>query len=565
MNNSMIEGKEYLLNKVFCDDYSFEIPHYQRPYLWEADEHVKNLWDDILDAIDGLGNENIKNADPYFLGSIVLIKVDREPHSIIIDGQQRLITLTILLSALRDTLENEEKAQDLQKYLFERGDSILGTSPRYRLQIRAEDRDYFLKYIQKPRGIRQLLQSEDSPRLTISQENIRKNAIFLLKKSQALSEDFRQALTTFIVMKCMLVVVTSPNQNSAYRIFSILNDRGMNLSHADILKADIVGKLPPEKSEELARKWEDAENELGRDNFGNLFGYIRMIYQKQKTEKSILQEFRDHVISKHDPKCLIEDVILPYADIHQDIMLEGYSSASQAEKVNEIFSWLKQIDNSDWIPPAMKFLFDNRENTESLIRFFTDLERLAAVMMILRTYRTKRIERYGKVLRQLESESDILSDGSELQLTDNEKRETIKVLDGDIYTLRNAPKYVLLRLDSFLSEGIAKYDRRNIQIEHVLPQNPKVDSEWMTDFPSIDEQKELVHKLGNLVLLSQRKNRDAWNYDFDRKKEQYFRKGKSSPIVLTAQVLQEPIWTPTVIRRRQRQLLEQLKELWRLN
>ncbi len=87
------------IEKIFSDDYSFSIPLYQRPYSW-TDENTRELLLDLLNATPSAGEE--ASTDPYFLGSIVLIKGDL-PYSEIIDGQQRLTTLTMLLAALRHT------------------------------------------------------------------------------------------------------------------------------------------------------------------------------------------------------------------------------------------------------------------------------------------------------------------------------------------------------------------------------------------------------------------------------------------------------------------------------
>ena len=94
---SPIEAHEQTVGQVFGDGYAFEIPAYQRPYAWEED-HERELLNDVLDAMDNAESR----GGVYFLGSIVLIKAPNDPQSRVIDGQQRLTTLTILLSILRE-------------------------------------------------------------------------------------------------------------------------------------------------------------------------------------------------------------------------------------------------------------------------------------------------------------------------------------------------------------------------------------------------------------------------------------------------------------------------------
>src|SRR5262249_29677420 len=128
---------------------------------------------------------------------------------------------------------------------------------------------------------------------SIGQQNLLANSQFLYAKLKGLDEATRQRLATFMLTRCVLVVVSSPDIDSAYRIFSILNDRGLDLSHADILKAEIIGKLPAELTEVYSQKWEAAENELGAEAFKELFAHIRMIYRRQKLRETVLKEFRD--------------------------------------------------------------------------------------------------------------------------------------------------------------------------------------------------------------------------------------------------------------------------------
>jgi hypothetical protein len=123
---------------------------------------------------------------------------------------------------------------------------------------------------------------------------------------------------------------------------------------------------------------------------------------------------------------------------------------------------------------------------------------------------------------------------------------------------------VLLRLDALLSGGGATYDYDTISVEHVLPQTPEPNSEWSRWFPITRERESYVHALGNLVLLTRKKNSSASNYEFDRKKSAYFTKGGVSPFALTTQVLSHATWTPEIVDRRQELLLKILRDHWRL-
>src|SRR5438105_154908 len=206
--------------------------------------------------------EPIEDLPPYFLGSIVLIKGD-EPQADIVDGQQRLTTLTMLLAALRSLIKSEY-VEGLTSFLCEKGNVITGTPTRYRLSLRDRDAQFFQKYIQNEGGTEKL-QNLQGASLPESQRNIRDNTLGFIRELQKLSEGQLIKLTQFIVNRCFLIVVavSSPDLDAVYRIFSVLNNRGLNLSYPDILKGEILRDIPLDQQVDFATKWEELESVLG--------------------------------------------------------------------------------------------------------------------------------------------------------------------------------------------------------------------------------------------------------------------------------------------------------------
>lgn len=107
---STIHAHEHLIRQIFSDEFAFTIPTYQRPYRWGAEQALE-LFDDLLAASDGFVPGTKHEVTPCFLGSVVLIKEEQSPDADVIDGQQRLTTLSLLLSALRVGFENQMKGQ----------------------------------------------------------------------------------------------------------------------------------------------------------------------------------------------------------------------------------------------------------------------------------------------------------------------------------------------------------------------------------------------------------------------------------------------------------------------
>lgn len=556
-----IHATEKALFRVFSNDFAFEIPPYQRPYAWTT-EHARELLTDIL-AFLGNDGQPIEEVNPYFLGSIVLIKREDLPKADVVDGQQRLTTLTILMAVLR-TLVSEDYANELTSFIYEKGSLTLGTPNRYRLKLRERDEAFFRQHIQDEKGLDKLLQL-DSAQLTDSQTNIQANANYFSIELAKLSAAQRVRLQQYLMLRCYLVVVSTPDLDSAYRIFSVLNARGLDLGLTDLLKSEVIGAIPANQQVKYTNIWESEEEDLGREAFQELFAHIRMVYRKAKLRETALSEFRKYIQPQKEPQKFIDEILKPYSDSLEIVKTANYQSDKGAEAINSQFRWLNQIDNFDWVPPAIVYLSLNLHAPDKLKSYFADLERLAAGLMIIRADVNDRIERYGKLLAAIENEDDLYSVDSPLQLTSDETKRIMDVLNGDLYLVKRISKYVLLRLDSALADGEATYDHQAVSIEHVLPQNPNKGSVWLQWFPVEEERAQYTHRIGNLALLSRKKNAQAQNYEFDKKKEGYFATSKGvSPFALTTQVLQKTQWTPAIINQRQKELLQKLKALWRL-
>ena len=562
-----IKAKELPLINIFSDQFRFRIPYYQRPYAWTTEETAE-LLEDIRHAADGVMNKNgnVKEASPYFLGSIVIVKGDSDSSgSDVVDGQQRITTLTILFCVLRDLASQDRHATMIQNYIREQTDEFAGTTGCFRLSVRSLDREFFQSNFQEIGKLKKSVHHPTKEKLSDSQMHMLENAKYLWKQASELDDDQRNILTSFLVQRCYLVVVSASDHSSAYRIFSVLNGRGLNLTTTDILKAEIIGSIDAKVQDRYNEIWENYEEDIGRESFEALFSHVRMIYTKSKLRKAIHDEFQEHILPDTTHQGFMDNVLTPYYDQYKAITDASYQGATDADKVNTFLRHLKRLDNFDWIPPAMAFFKRNLHNTASLIQFTRDLDRLAYALFIMRANINERIRRYADLLHAIESGATLFDSTGPLQLADFEKEQILQALDGPIYRKSSrVPSILLLRLDSALAGEGASYDYSVVSVEHVLPQNPNPDSEWMHNFPNQEEREQWTHRLANLVLLSRRKNTRASNYDFVNKKSQYFTKNDVSLFALTTRVVNESEWTPEVLRRRQVELIEVLKEEWRL-
>jgi uncharacterized protein with ParB-like and HNH nuclease domain len=200
-----IEAKEQELKLIFSDDYLFQIPAYQRPYAWTT-EQTSELLDDLMTA---MGNsEPIDAVSPYFLGSIVLIKDPTRALAQVVDGQQRLTTLTILFCVLRELSTDESAKGSLDKYVCEKGDKFAGSEDRFRFSLRERDRAFFRARIQTVDGLQIFLKQSKSC-FTDSQVRMHENVEYLWRTLASTKQEQRDRLTKFLIQRCYLVVVSA--------------------------------------------------------------------------------------------------------------------------------------------------------------------------------------------------------------------------------------------------------------------------------------------------------------------------------------------------------------------
>ncbi len=536
VQKNTFEATEVVLGKLFNNDYLFRMPVYQRPYSWTPEE-TEELLNDLLGAMD-----EEKIIEPYFLGSIVLIaRPDSSVHEVI-DGQQRLTTLTMLFCVLRELTDDGDKRTSLDRRVRETRDVFAGGRDRFRLEIRERDQDFFRDNVQTPTKISNFI--DNGPEYTSDgQKLIFDNTKFLYAELSKLSQERRDALSQFVIGQCYLVVVSAYDRDSAHRIFSVLNARGRDLTPTDILKSDVIGEIPSKVADEYNKRWEDIEDELGRKKFRELFGHIFVIETGNRFHRELAKAFKENVLVEYSGTQFVDETLGRYAKAFRVVTNATYESTEHPEDVNRMLIHLRRIDNDDWIPVAMGFYDKYKAIPTTLLALLKDLDRLAYAMFVTGVRRDPRIVRYRPVIKATNRDEPALDEVFEhLQLTPEEQRGVVSLLNEPVYRPRPAARFVrplLLRLDSVLADASVSYDHKIITVEHVLPQTPEPGSEWVKNFPDEDERDDWTHRLANLVLLSRSKNASAQNYDFDRKKKEYFQKDGVAGFALTTQVVNE--------------------------
>lgn len=555
-----ILGKEYPLSKIFSSDFDYYVPPYQRPYAW-TEEETATLFDDLYDFFQ------TEKEDSYFLGSIVLIKDEEKAHAEVIDGQQRLTTLSIFLASIISRFSGELRTNGM-KYICEPGNPFEGLKPQPRLHIRATDHSFFEKYIQNI-NFDELFKLDSEQLATESQQHILLNAKTLHDK---INERFAtveelQSFCAFLVTRCYLVTVSTENQQSAFRVFSVMNSRGLDLLPIDIIKSNTIGSIADNERQAYTDKWEAMENQVSRAGFNDVFTHTRMIFAMRKGKKSLLEEFNQYVLTEYSGKTLIDDILEPYTDAYAIIKNSAYQAVDYSGEINNVLQWLNRIDNSDWVPVAMRFFAEHQQEPAYCKWFVEKLERLASYMHVTSKDVNARIERYHWILEEMaNNKTDESNPLKTIELTNSEKKAFMEALDGEVYRMTSRRRnYIILRLDSFVSDGAAKYDSSILTIEHVLPQTVKDSSEWAGIWTDVEQRQYWLNRIANLVPLTRKHNSEAQNYDFETKKNTYFKgKNGTTSYSLTTQVIDVDKWTPDFVVARQKTLLDVFEKKWDL-
>ncbi|MCC9018891.1 DUF262 domain-containing protein [Flavobacterium lipolyticum] len=528
-----IESDKLHIKDVFTK--WFRIPEYQRPYVWDKDQ-VSELLDDVMQA---------RNSNPdteYFLGSMVLRKNEKNEGNTkyveydLLDGQQRLTTLFLITAVIRDLSENPTLIDLCEKTIFQEENKYDNIPERLRVvfDIRNQVRDFINDFVKEKGG------TEREEELALKIENLQED-ISIRNMSKAILnirdffrtnniDDFFQFLRSNVLM----IYVSADELDDAFRLFTVMNSRGVKLRNSDILKAMNLGEITSSSDRvEWAKKWEETEAYFAED-FDIFLSHLRTILVKQKAAVSLLKEFEENI---YNPKSYDRNT-KQYTQL-KPLLNKGIETFKFIEKYKKYYEELFDNDNLTnsfelhnylhlmqrgfeadyWIAPLLRY-YDKFKN-EKLILFVKKLDNKFANDWINGYTPTLRIENVNNIIQAIDNSKtvdQILSDKSlEIDSIDLEN-----ALNSNIYGKR-AARYILLKLDLLYHGHTTKLSiPETISIEHILPQNPRDGSNWNKNFTSL-EKEEWTNKIGNLVLISRRKNSSQSNRDYLEKRDKYFK------------------------------------------
>ena len=538
----------------------FVVPIYQRTYSW-ADSQCRQLWDDILRTG---ANDDIS---AHFVGSIVYIEkgiyqVTSQSPLLVIDGQQRLTTISLLLEALARRIGDDEpvdgfSAKKIRNYYLlnplEEGDRA------YKLLLTQTDRDTLLALVRQ-----KALPTNHSIRIA-------ENFDFFEKRIKELNGDFT-ALCRGIAKLVIVDIALSRDQDNPQLIFESMNSTGLDLTQADLIRNFILMGLEPEHQNRLyADHWRPMEESFGQEAYGSEFDAFMRHYLTIKTDeipkiKEVYEAFKAYARRADVASAGVDALV---ADIHR---FAGHycAMALGKEQDKELAAAFKDLNelkaNVAW--PFLLELYDDyqqgqlsRDDFLRAVRLVESYVFRRAVCAIPTNSLNKTFATFRRALdkeRYLESiEAHFLLLPSYRRFPrDAEFERELKARD-----LYNFPRrsYLLRRLENYGRKEPAPVDEYTI--EHILPQNENLSQAWREalgpDWKRVQET--WLHTLGNLTLTGY--NAEYSDRPFPEKRDMPggFRE---SPLHLNQGLAQVEVWNEEAIRQRADRLARQAVKVW---
>ncbi len=512
---------------------TFLIPDYQRQYSWKK-EHCETLWDDIELFLENALN---KQDEEYFLGSIVGF-VDENNKNVfeVIDGQQRITTLSLLFRALYkkasdadfQTTNTKGYVKSFGKCLwgFDEGSEELEFDKPYLKSKVALDTD--IEVLEK-------ILSKDCNLNPREQKSIyAKNFAFFcdeIDKFVSKNFDSWKDLCDTILNKMVILPIECKNQENAMRIFTTLNDRGMPLSDSDIIKGKIYANLKTEsEKEKFAREWKELESSLIDEDsnekiFTMDFLFVQYTHILRARDKNVSKEIglrKFYTMSKYKDNLKDAKIMQEIKELAELWAMLWYESDEKLSlSALQMFDVLWTYPNDYWKALISAYYFYCKEND---INFFDDKTLLPFLKKVIATLFVIYLNRpeVNAVKDPIFNAYASLYDKNELDFKAKKGNKNIaEILSNEEdfkkdFFKANKLLSALITLNLYIKFPAQKIE--NGEIEHIFPQK------WQnTNYNGWDrkEAKEFLEHIGNKMWLEKKLNIQAGNGYFGKKKEKY--------------------------------------------
>jgi len=532
-----------------------KVPIYQRSFAWE-EKQIEELLNDIKESI---------NEEEYFLGTIVLTKIQELNRLEIVDGQQRISTIAIFFAALKMNLSDKKSSNKIQEdYLSEydirEGENI----PK--LELNQQDNNFFREYI--------INRNTEYPDKIESHRRIKKafdvseNFIDKLLKSNNNDPNVLYDWKEFIDEKLKIVLIIVPSEANAFTIFETLNDRGLELAQIDLLKNYLYSKAGSRRLKEAQNSWVELTSKIeSSENEGLVLTYIKHHWASQHgfvrvKNKELYSNIKKGIKNTTQVITFI-NTLKNDVDIYLAILNHNNSYWNDYDnKCKEYIATLNYFGLEQYRPLLLAIIkkFNKVEVTKSLKLILSWLIRNLITGSLgggtlEQTYANKAKEVFsGKI----DNTSKLLESLKDLIPQDRDFKERFRI---STVSKHKYARYYLQAIENYHRgqdnpELLVNTNPDSVNLEHILPEKP-ADS-W----PNFTEEEinSYVKRVGNLTLMKTRENSEFKSAPFSEKKKKY----KESEIWITSTLASYDDWAIESINKRQNDLSELAVKTWSL-
>lgn len=570
-----MKAYETTFQKMVEGTKQFQVPLYQRTYSWGREE-LETLWADLTEQVerDREAGERGREAPEHFIGSVVLAPgasaASDMTRWLVVDGQQRLTSLTIALAALRDTLrEVEEPPEDGDPSEADRVHNTYLVNQykrkldKYRLLPTQADRAAFIAVI-------------DGKADAGGNDGVGRAYNFFRQRMVDLGEEALLAIEAGIGRRLSLVEIQSDSGDNVFRIFESLNNTGKGLSQTDLLRNYVFMLLPGMGEEVYDEIWLPMQEELGPDNLETL-GWLDLVLRgddrAKQSEVYRDQQRRLEKVVKDGGELAVRDELLKLRRLGQLLLLVVEPENEADEGLRPLLQRLMDWGNTIYQPLALHVLVlrdDERATTAEVVRALGFVESFLVRRLIAGVPSQGLNRTFNAAPTELEADRPV-ADAVHRYLSQERRRWpsdrtlTNAIANRNFYWSGRATQrmYILRRFEeSFDAAEPVDFGKSKLTIEHVMPQT--LAEEWRailkkqadsgeTEF---DLHARIQHTLGNLTLSAQ--NAKLSNHAFHRKREIF----EQSALRMNREIADMDAWGRNAVEKRAALLAQRAIRMW---
>lgn len=542
---------------------TYTVPEFQRVYGW-GETQIERLLSDLQGAIE--------RGSWFYLGNIYLASKPDARDAQIADGQQRILTLIIFYAVGRDLEEDATEAGRLHAFLVAPGAKDDATA--YRFAPRDLDVAFFRHWVQE-RGATRRHPANGGDEgvdgdgagqtLSESQANIIANRDLIANWLGDLGLEGCRRVFAFLKGSSGVGVHMADSLEEARNAYASTHSRGLALAEVDKLKAELLGDCKEDVRARLANQWEDCEARLGKERLAELFRCLVFIEGERQPQHSLEAGLAEAYGLPGNVHTFIEKTLVPSAAAYERILTAGKEKRgfrrAKLDSIDGHLITLMRTSHDAWKRPAILGL--RTLQGKALETFLRNLERLAAVLMIVGVDPNATIQRYVQVIQELKRGGTFK--GSSLGISGDLLQRARELLSDGRFGRRERERFrmpVLLKLNDIVGKEVVAIDPRRASCEHILPLNGSR-TPWGSTFRHANGRYfggEYANKLGNLTILTHQQNQLADTKPYGAKRKIL----RDSGFALSKEAAKARTWTAAAIDARSEKLFQMLVKHWRL-